>query len=145
MLSLVRASHFCYSRSTPINCDLVFVAVLGFLLLLLILALRHHTKGHKDVWYSPVNALDGSGHESKKVSNLPPPVTARRSHSQSKPQYTSAPKRHVSEKRTHTHRPSQSRQPQPQTAYIPERRTHRTRPTGRYQPDYYARDASPRR
>jgi len=123
------------------------ILILGFLLLLLILALRHHTKGDKDVWYSPVNALDGSGHDLKKATKLPPPVTARRAHSQSKQQYTPTPKRHVSEKRTYTHRPSQTRQPQPQTAYIPERRAHRSRsrPTERYRPDYYARDASPRR
>jgi hypothetical protein len=136
--------------STPVDCDLVFVTVLGFLLLILILALGHHRKGHKDIWYSPVNAVDGSGQDSKKASKLPAPVTARRSHSQSKPQYaqyTPAPKRQVSEKRTYTRRPSQSRQPQPQpqTAYLPERRTHRSRPTERYRPDYYARDASPRR
>ncbi|KAN0126974.1 hypothetical protein V8E52_000614 [Russula decolorans] len=124
------------------------ILILGFLLLLLILALGHHKKGHKDIWYSPVNALHGSGHDSKKASKLPAPVTARRSRSQSKPQYaqyTPAPKRQVSEKRIHAHRPSQSRQPQPQTAYIPEQRAHRSRPTERYRPDYYARDASPRR
>jgi len=148
MPSFVRASQSSTRDLRTLNCDLVFVAVLGFLLLLFILALGRHRKGDKDIWYSPVNALDGSGHDSKKASKLPPPVTARRTHSQSKPQYTqnaSAPKRHVSEKRTYTHRPSQSRQPQPQTAYIPERRAHRSRPTERYRPDYYARDASPRR
>ncbi|KAF8505600.1 hypothetical protein F5888DRAFT_453160 [Russula emetica] len=103
------------------------ILILGFLLLLFILALGHHRKGYKDIWYSPVNAVDGSGQDSKKASKLPAPVTARRSHSQSRPQYTPAPKR------------------QPQTAYIPERRAHRSRPTERYRPDYYARDASPRR
>jgi FtsZ-interacting cell division protein ZipA len=182
MPSFVRTSHFATQDPRPLT-DLVFVAVLAFLLLLFILALGHQRKGHKDIWYSPVNALDGSGHDSK-AGKLPAPVTARRSHSQSKPQYTQytpAPKRHVSEKRTYERRPSQSRQPQPQTAYIPERRpsqsrqpqpqttynperrpsqsrqpqpqtaymperrTHRSRPTERYRPDYYARDASPRR
>jgi hypothetical protein len=156
MPSFVRASHFATLNPRPVNCDLAFVAVLAFLLLLCILALGYHRKGHKDIWYSPVNALDGSSHDSKKASKLPAPVTARRSHSQSKPQpqpqytqYTPAPKRHVSEKRTYERRPSQSRQPQPQpqTAYIPERRAQRSRsrPTERYRPDYYARDASPRR
>lgn len=148
MPSFVRASHF--ATRDPRLLTVTLCAVLGFLLLLLILALGRHRKGHKDIWYSPVNALDGSGHDSKKAGKLPAPVTARRSHSQSKPQpqytqYTPAPKRHVSEKRAYAHRPSQSRQPQPQTAYIPERRTHRSRPTERYRPDYYARDASPRR
>jgi FtsZ-interacting cell division protein ZipA len=168
MPSFVRASHFATLNPRPVNCDLVFVAVLAFLLLLFILALGYHRKGHKDIWYSPVNALDGSSNDSKKAGKLPAPVTARRTHSQSKPQYTqytSAPKRQVSEKRTYERRPSQSRQPQPQTAYIPERRPSqsrqpqpqtayiperraqrsRSRPTERYRPDYYARDASPRR
>jgi hypothetical protein len=69
------------------------------------------------------HALDGSGHDSKKASKLPAPVTARRTNSQSKLQYLQyipTPKRHVSEKRLYTHRPSQSWQPQPQMAYIPE-------------------------
>ena len=148
MPSFVRASHFATRDPCLLTVTWLFVAVLAFLLLLSVLALGHHRKGHKDVWYSPVNALDGSGQDSKKASKLPAPVTARRSHSQSKPQYTQytpAPKRHASEKRQYTHRPSQSRQPQPQTAYIPERRAHRSRPTERYRPDYYARDASPRR
>lgn len=176
MPSFVRASYVATRDLRPVNCDLVVVAVLGFLLLLFILALGKHRKGHKDIWFSPVNALDGSGQDSKKANKLPAPVTARRTHSQSKPlpqpqpeyaQYTPAPKRHVSERRTYERRPSQSRQPQtqtayiperrpsqsrqpqPQTAYIPERRAHRSgsrsRPTERYRPDYYARDASPRR
>jgi len=120
------------------------ILLLVLLLLLFSLAIKHHSKGHKEVWFSPANAYDWSGHESKKASNLPAPVTARRSRSQSKPPATAAaPRRHVSEKRTQPRRPSQSRQPQ--TAYIPDRREPRSRTTDRYRPDYYRRDASPRR
>jgi hypothetical protein len=117
--------------------------VLAFLLLLFSFAIRRHAKGQKDVWFSPVNALDWSSHDSKKASKLPAPVTARRTRSQSKPPAPAAPRRHVSEKRTHAPRPSQSRQPQ--MAYIPDRREPRSRTTDRYRPDYYRRDASPRR
>jgi hypothetical protein len=121
------------------------ILIWGFLLLLLGLALKHHRNGHKDAWLSPVTAFDWFNRGSKKAGKLPEPVTARRSRSQSKAApLTHAPKRHVSEKRSHAHRPSQSRQPQ--MAYIPQQqRPHRNRSTDRYKPDYYRRDASPRR
>ena len=140
--------------------------VLGFLLFLFGLALKHHTNGRKDVWLSPVTTYDWFNRDSKKAGKLPTPVTARRSRSQSKTPYTQAPKRHVSERRTYApapapaptpatvRRPSQNRQPQnrqpqnrqPQMAYIPQQqRPQRTRSTDRYRPDYYRRDASPRR
>ncbi len=127
---------------TPIG---VRFTVWGFLLLLFGLALKHHRNGHKDAWLSPVTTLDLFNRGSKKAGKLPEPVTARRSRSQSKAApLTHAPKRHVSEKRSHAPRPSQSRQPQ--MAYIPQQqRPHRNRSTDRYKPDYYRRDASPRR
>jgi len=120
------------------------ILLLGFLLFLFSFAMRHHSKGQKDVWFSPISALDWSSPDTKKASNLPTPVTARRSRSQSRPPATAAPRRHVSEKRTQApRRPSQSRQPQ--MAYMPDRREPRPRTSDRYRPDYYRRDASPRR
>ncbi|KAI0303236.1 hypothetical protein BC826DRAFT_984183 [Russula brevipes] len=123
------------------------ILILGLLLLLLFLALKNHTKGRKEVWLSPVTTFDWFNRGSKKSGKLPAPVTARRGRSQSKSrpqaQAAPAPRRHMSERRTYASRPSQSRQPQ--TAYIPERRAPRTRSTDRYRPDYYRRDASPRR
>jgi len=131
------------------------ILILGFLLFLFGLALKHHTNGRKDVWLSPVTTYDWFNRDSKKAGKLPAPVTARRSRSQSKTPYTQAPKRHVSERRTHApapatptptyaRRPSQTRQPQ--MAYVPrQQRPQRTRSADRYKPDYYRRDASPRR
>ncbi|KAI9512179.1 hypothetical protein F5148DRAFT_1164561 [Russula earlei] len=127
------------------------ILLLGFLLLLFGLAVKHHSKGHKHVWLSPVTTFDWFHRGSNKDSKLPAPVTAHRSRSQSKPQVAPAPRRHASEKRTqtpqapHARRPSYTYSRQPQTAYIPERRQPRTRSTDRYRPDYYRRDASPRR
>ncbi|KAI0003081.1 hypothetical protein BJV74DRAFT_815394 [Russula compacta] len=117
------------------------VLLWGFLLLLLGLALKHHRNGHKHVWLSPVPTFDWFSRDSKKAGKLPVPVTARRARSQSRP--PAPPARHVSEKRTHASRPSRTRQPQ--TAYISEHRQPRTRSTDRRRPDYYRRDASPRR
>ncbi|KAI0307329.1 hypothetical protein B0F90DRAFT_1687420 [Multifurca ochricompacta] len=120
------------------------ILIWGFLLLLFGLAIKHYTNGHKDIWLSPVTTFDWFSRGSEKAGKLPAPVTARRSRSQSKPSGASAPKRQVSEKRTHAPRPSQNRQPQ--MAYIPEQqRLARTRTTDRYKPDYYRRDVSPRR
>jgi len=120
------------------------ILLLGFLLFLFALAVKHHSNGHKEVWLSPVTTFDWFNRGSGKADKLPTPVTAHRSRSQSRPQAAAAPRRHASEKRTYTHRPSQSRQPQ--MAYVPEqRRQPRTRSTDRYRPDYYRRDVSPRR
>lgn len=149
MPSFVRTSHLAFRGPRPLTLAWLLAVVLVFLLLLFIFAIRHHSKGHKDIWFSPVNALDWSNSDSKKkASNLPAPVTARRARSQSRPPataaLTAAPRRHVSEKRAPApRRPSQSRQPQ--TAYMPDRREPRSRTTDRYRPDYYHRDASPRR
>ncbi|KAI9448206.1 hypothetical protein H4582DRAFT_2068736 [Lactarius indigo] len=120
------------------------ILIWGFLLLLFGLALKHHTNGHKDIWFSPVTTFDWFGRgSSKKAGKLPAPVTSGRSRSQSKPSAAAAPKRQVSEKHTRMPRPSQGRQPQ--MAYISEQRPARTRSTDRYKPDYYRRDVSPRR
>jgi hypothetical protein len=127
------------------------ILIWGFLLLLFGLALKHHKNGHKDIWFSPVTTFDwfGRGSSSKKAGKLPVPVTSRpsRSRSRSRPPAAVAaapPRRQVSDRHTRTPRPPQGRQPQ--MAYIPaEQRPTRTRTTDRYRPDYYRRDASPRR
>jgi len=126
------------------------ILIWGFLLLLFGLALKHHTNGHKDIWFSPVTTFDWFNRGSKKAGKLPEPVTARRSRSQSKPSaaqpkpsMAAAPKRQVSDRQTRMPRPSQGRQPQ--MAYIPDQRPSRTRSNDRYRPDYYRRDVSPRR
>jgi len=130
------------------------ILILGLLLFLFGLALKHHNSGHKEVWLSPVTTFDWFNRGSKKAGKLPAPVTARhvRSQSQSKTPYTPAPTRRVSEKRAYAHAPpparpsrSHSQSRQPQTAYIPERRPQRNHSTDRYRPDYYRRDVSPRR
>jgi hypothetical protein len=149
----VRAFHFASRRSMPADSNWFLITVWGFLLFVFGLALKHHKNGRKEVWLAPVTTFDWFNRDSKKAGKLPTPVTARRarSQSQSKTPYTPAPKRHVSEKRSHAPPPrparsrSQSRQPQPQMAYNPERRPQRNRSTDRYRPDYYRRDASPRR
>lgn len=61
-------------------------AVLGFLLMLLVLAVRHHRLGYKQVWTSSVAAYPWFATKSgggQKQKTLPAPVTARRSRSQS--------------------------------------------------------------
>lgn len=152
--------HFHYSmpfsvrllpNSIHLRCKPTLITVWAFLLLLFGLALKHHKNGHKDIWFSPVTTFDwfGRGSSSKKAGKLPAPVTSRpsRSRSRSKPPAVVAaapPRRHASERHTRTPRPPHGRQPQ--MAYIPtEQRPSRTRTTDRYRPDYYRRDASPRR
>ncbi|KAI0254385.1 hypothetical protein BJV78DRAFT_1274206 [Lactifluus subvellereus] len=126
------------------------ILILGFLLLLFGLAVKHHMNGRRDVWFSPVTTFDWFGRDSKKASKLPAPVTAYRPRTQSKPMTPPAPqpppKRQVSDRRTYAPRPARTQSRQPQMAYVPERRPSRPRPTDRrHRPDYYRRDASPRR
>ena len=57
--------------------------VFGFLILLLVLALRQHRQGTKHVWVLPVTMISWFGRSGRNVPKLPPPVT-HRSRSQSR-------------------------------------------------------------
>ncbi|KAA1466382.1 hypothetical protein DENSPDRAFT_831198 [Dentipellis sp. KUC8613] len=134
--------------------------VLGFLFLLFGLAMRHYLMGRKQVWMTPVTSYDWFGKGSKPSSRLPPPVTARVERGRSKSRSAPAPavpqtmKRQYSEKDkragTVTVKPVRDQTyivDMPTTARKPSasRPTRTTRTTERYKPDYYRRDASPRR
>jgi hypothetical protein len=142
MLSSVRAPHDAHRVPCPLT---LLTPVLGFLLLLFGLALKHHLNGYKDVWLYPVTTYDWFGSGSKKANKLPAPVTAYRRRTQHKSPAVPEPppKRQVSDRRTYAPRPPQSRQPQ--MTYAPQRKPTRPRTTDRYKPDYYRRDVSPRR
>jgi hypothetical protein len=152
LFNAILSAYFPFTMHDRVPCPLTYLAtVLGFLLLLFGLAVKHHMNGQKDVWLSPVTTFDWFGRDSKKANKLPTPVTAYRPRTQPKPAPPPAPqpppKRQVSERRTYAPRPAQGAQPQ--MAYAPERRPSRPRPhartTDRYRPDYYRRDVSPRR
>ncbi|KAI0045294.1 hypothetical protein FA95DRAFT_1561246 [Auriscalpium vulgare] len=137
--------------------------VWGFLLLLFGLAMKHYMNGHKEVWQSPVTTYDWFG-KGGKASKLPAPVTARPSRSRSKSKAApvpppDAPKRHRSERSDrsgHEKRPAATPVyavgQDPQTYYVnypssraPARAHTRERNDRSARPDYYRRDASPRR
>lgn len=64
------------------------ILIWGFLLFLLFLALRHHTRGNRGVWTTPVTAVpwfySAEYAAQEKEAKLPPPVTAPVDRSRSK-------------------------------------------------------------
>ncbi|TFY78848.1 hypothetical protein EWM64_g5163 [Hericium alpestre] len=141
------------------------VLVLGFLLFLFTLALRQYLMGRKQVWLTPVTTYNWFSPSPKQSKQLPPPVTARgvhRGRSTSKPPTGSPPnvKRSHSEKekrggvsRENSSRSNQTyyvsmparTQKEPASKPVRAHTTTREKTTDRYKPDYYRRDASPRR
>jgi len=117
------------------------ILIWGFLLFLLVLALREHFKGETQVWYCPVTVYPWLNSYSKNSSKLPPPVTARRGRSRSKG---------YAEKND-MQRPSQrSKRHNGDAGRTSHKAPAKARTTDRYRnptqiADKFARDASPRR
>ena len=62
--------------------------VFGFLVLLLVLAVRQHRAGTKHVWILPVTTISWFGRTGKPVGKLPAPVTHRSRSQSRRPQMT---------------------------------------------------------
>ena len=143
--------------------------VLGFLFMLLILAIRHHRWGNSHVWSTSVTAYPWFAGRDAQTGKLPTPVTAKRTASSKsqRPRQAGAaiaaapaPPASNEKPRGRSQRPSQRRQPNlgseptrneaPTYVYWiphtpPEKAHVQDHAPSRLPRDKYHRDASPRR
>jgi hypothetical protein len=138
----------------PANDVLIAFSVWGFLVLLLLMAVRQHFLGETVVWYCPVTSYPWFNKYTKHSPKLPSPVTSRRQGGLSRGRsYNEKDYYAYSGKDRYTARNSPRQgergrtewreQKAPAKAHVSERRERHVYPTHAH--DKFARGASPRR